>query len=80
MATLFIREDAVEAAWAVVDPVLETHHRARPYKRSSWGRKRLTRSFLGTAVGTIPERRRHQVDVPPHALCWDEVLEGWMSV
>jgi glucose-6-phosphate 1-dehydrogenase len=36
---LFTREDAVEAAWAVVDPVLRKHHRARPYKRRSWGPK-----------------------------------------
>ena len=36
---LFTREDAVEAAWAVVDPVLKTHHRAHPYKRRSWGPK-----------------------------------------
>ena len=36
---LFTREDAVEAAWAVVDPVLKTHHRARPYRRGSWGPK-----------------------------------------
>jgi len=36
-AALFTREDAVEAAWAVVDPVLEHHHRARPYKRGTWG-------------------------------------------
>ena len=36
---LFTREDAVEAAWTVVDPVLKTHHRARPYKRGSWGPK-----------------------------------------
>jgi glucose-6-phosphate 1-dehydrogenase len=36
---LFTREDAVEAAWAVVDPVLRTHPRARPYKRGSWGPK-----------------------------------------
>jgi glucose-6-phosphate 1-dehydrogenase len=36
---LFTREDAVEAAWAVVDPVLKTHHRARPYQRRSWGPK-----------------------------------------
>jgi glucose-6-phosphate 1-dehydrogenase len=34
---LFTREDAVEAAWAVVDPVLKTHNRIRPYKRGSWG-------------------------------------------
>ena len=36
---LFTREDAVEAAWAVVDPVLKHHHRVRPYKRRSWGPK-----------------------------------------
>jgi len=36
---LFTREDAVEAAWAVVDPVLKKHHRVRPYKRHSWGPK-----------------------------------------
>jgi len=36
---LFTREDAVEAAWAVVDPVLATHHRAHPYKPGTWGPK-----------------------------------------
>ncbi len=36
---LFTREDAVEAAWAVVDPVLTKHHPATPYKRGSWGPK-----------------------------------------
>jgi glucose-6-phosphate 1-dehydrogenase len=36
---LFTREDAVEAAWAVVDPVLKTHPRARTYKRGTWGPK-----------------------------------------
>lgn len=34
---LFTREDAVEAAWAVVDPVLETHSRVHFYKVGSWG-------------------------------------------
>jgi glucose-6-phosphate 1-dehydrogenase len=34
---LFTREDAVESAWAVVDPVLKTHHRVLPYRRRSWG-------------------------------------------
>lgn len=34
---LFTREDAVEAARAVVDPILKTHRRTRPYKRGSWG-------------------------------------------
>jgi glucose-6-phosphate 1-dehydrogenase len=36
---LFTREDAVEAAWAVVEPVLKAHHRVRSYKRGSWGPK-----------------------------------------
>jgi glucose-6-phosphate 1-dehydrogenase len=36
---LFTREDAVEAAWAAVNPVLTTHPRAFPYKRGSWGPK-----------------------------------------
>ena len=36
---LFAREDAVEAAWAVVDPVLKKHHPVRPYKRRTWGPK-----------------------------------------
>jgi glucose-6-phosphate 1-dehydrogenase len=36
---LFTREDAVEAAWAVVDPILKKHQRARLYKRRSWGPK-----------------------------------------
>jgi len=36
---LFTREDAVEAAWAAVDPVLTKRRRAAPYKRGSWGPK-----------------------------------------
>ena len=34
---LFTREDAVEAAWAAVDPVLVKHHPVIPYPRGSWG-------------------------------------------
>ena len=34
---LFAREDAVEAAWAVVDPVLENHHPVSIYQPGSWG-------------------------------------------
>ena len=36
---LFTREDAVEAAWAVVDPVLERRPRAHRYQPGSWGPK-----------------------------------------
>ena len=34
---LFTREDAVEAAWAVVEPVLAHPGRVVPYRRHSWG-------------------------------------------
>jgi glucose-6-phosphate 1-dehydrogenase len=36
---LFTREDAVESAWAVVDPVLKNHPPVLPYKHGSWGPK-----------------------------------------
>jgi len=36
---LFTREDAIEAAWAVVDKVLKHHPHARRYKRGTWGPK-----------------------------------------
>jgi glucose-6-phosphate 1-dehydrogenase len=34
---LFTREDAVEAAWAAVEPVLRHHSKAISYRRGSWG-------------------------------------------
>ena len=34
---LFIRQDAVEAAWAVVDPVLNNYPAVHSYARHSWG-------------------------------------------
>ena len=57
---LFSREDAVEAAWAVVDPVLTTHHRARPYKRGSWGPKKANELIAADGFwhNPMPERSR----------------------
>jgi len=34
---LFTREDSVEAAWAVVEPVLTSRHPALPYQPGTWG-------------------------------------------
>ena len=34
---LFTSQDAVEAAWAVVDPVLVNHHPVLPYQPGTWG-------------------------------------------
>ena len=53
---LFTREDAVEAAWAVVDPVLEHHHRARPYKRGTWGPKEAEALIAGDGGWRNPGR------------------------
>ncbi len=36
---LFTSQDAVEAAWAVVEPVLANHHCALPYQAGTWGPK-----------------------------------------
>ncbi|MEO7242409.1 MAG: glucose-6-phosphate dehydrogenase [Variovorax sp.] len=35
--SLFTSQEAVEAAWAVIDPVLARHHEALPYEPGSWG-------------------------------------------
>jgi glucose-6-phosphate 1-dehydrogenase len=35
--TLFARQDCLEAAWTVVDPVLSNHRQAVSYKPGSWG-------------------------------------------
>jgi len=40
---LFTREEAVEAAWTVVAPVLTHHARVRPYARGSWGPREADR-------------------------------------
>jgi len=57
---LFTREDAVEAAWAVVDPVLKIHHPARPYKRGSWGPREANALIAtdGFWHNPVPERAR----------------------
>ena len=34
---LFTREESVEAAWAVVDPILTHHHPSHPYQPGTWG-------------------------------------------
>jgi len=36
-ATLFARQDVVEAAWAIVEPVLEVTEGVREYAAGSWG-------------------------------------------
>jgi hypothetical protein len=59
---LLPREDAVEAAWAVVDPVLDTHHQTRACKPGGWGRNRLMHSSPQAEIGTTRYWGRRQND------------------
>jgi glucose-6-phosphate 1-dehydrogenase len=55
---LFTRENAIEAAWAVVDPVLKTHHRARLYKRRTWGPKEADVIIAGDGYWHNPKLKK----------------------
>jgi glucose-6-phosphate 1-dehydrogenase len=46
---LFVREDAVEAAWAIVEPILDSASTLHPYDPGSWGPHEADR--LTTDVG-----------------------------
>jgi glucose-6-phosphate 1-dehydrogenase len=46
---LFVREDAVEAAWAVVEPILNNTSAPLPYEPGSWGPKEA--ESLATDIG-----------------------------
>ena len=56
---LFTREDAIEAAWEVVDPVLRTHDRTHPYEHGSWGPKEA--DDLIAADGCWHDPKREEV-------------------
>jgi len=42
-ATLFAREDYVEEAWRIVDPVLKANTPIYPYPAKSWGPREVER-------------------------------------
>jgi glucose-6-phosphate 1-dehydrogenase len=58
---LLTREDTVEAAWAVVDLVLKTHHRSRPYERHSWGTKEADSIIASGGRWHNPNARARQL-------------------
>ena len=53
---LFARWDSVEAAWAVVEPVLVRHPRALPYTRGSWGPAEADRLIAAGGAWHNPAR------------------------
>jgi glucose-6-phosphate 1-dehydrogenase len=52
---LFTREDSVEAAWTVVDPVLKSHPKVRPHKRGTWGPKAADALIAGNGGWHNPD-------------------------
>jgi len=54
---LFTRQDAVEAAWSVVEPVLGDHRPAIPYAPSSWGPREADRLIAADGGWRNPDPR-----------------------
>jgi len=60
---LFTREDAVEAAWMVVDPVLSVHKPVCIYKRRSWGPKEADAVIVSGSGWHNPKMRSDAVSM-----------------
>jgi glucose-6-phosphate 1-dehydrogenase len=56
--TLFTRQDAVEEAWRIVDPVLGDATPVRPYEPGSWGPPEAERLGLPDGGWANPEPQR----------------------
>jgi glucose-6-phosphate 1-dehydrogenase len=52
---LFVREDAVEAAWAVVEPILKKNAAPYSYEQGSWGPKEADRLAVDVGGWHDPE-------------------------
>ncbi|MEP6643564.1 MAG: glucose-6-phosphate dehydrogenase [Acidobacteriaceae bacterium] len=61
---LFVREDAVEAAWAIVEPILGNESPALPYKPGSWGPDEANRLAEDVGGWHNPEKYK-QKEVKP---------------
>jgi glucose-6-phosphate 1-dehydrogenase len=53
-ATLFARQDVVEAAWSIVDPVIDDHRPLYEYDPGSWGPAQADRLVAGVGGWNTP--------------------------
>jgi glucose-6-phosphate 1-dehydrogenase len=60
-AMLFVREDAVEAAWTVVEPVLDSVTPVHQYDPGTWGPAEADRLAADIAAGTTGEAKGRSV-------------------
>ena len=66
-AMLFVREDAVEAAWAIVDPVLGSTTTPEEYEPGSWGPHEADRLAIDVGGWHDPEGRKGDTVATPRA-------------
>ena len=64
---LFVREDAVEAAWAIVDPILANEAALHPYEPGSWGPREADRLALDVGGWHNPEENKQSSADNPRA-------------
>jgi glucose-6-phosphate 1-dehydrogenase len=57
-AMLFVREDAVESAWAIVDPILGNDTVLHQYAPGSWGPQEADRLASDVGGWHDPEERK----------------------
>ena len=57
-AMLFVREDAVEAAWAIVDPILTNATALHPYEPGSWGPREADHLAIDAGGWHNPEQAK----------------------
>jgi glucose-6-phosphate 1-dehydrogenase len=66
-AMLFVREDAVEAAWAIVDPILGDATTLHPYEPGSWGPQEADRLAVDVGGWHDPEEPKESKVAAPRA-------------
>jgi glucose-6-phosphate 1-dehydrogenase len=64
-AMLFVREDAVEAAWAIVDPILGNTTPLEEYEAGSWGPHEADRLTINVNGWHDPEESKADTVAPP---------------
>jgi glucose-6-phosphate 1-dehydrogenase len=66
-AMLFVREDAVEAAWAIVDPILGNTTPLEEYEPGSWGPHEADRLAIDVGGWHDPEGSKEDTVAAPRA-------------
>ena len=66
-ATLFAREDYVEEAWRIVDPLLKTETPPFEYEKGSWGPSQTDQTVLPEGGWHNPTAAAHDTHVVAHA-------------